>query len=71
MDKDEELRRLFEPRRHMEMVDLKDIEANICTKKECLANGNPHRHTVAECKEHPYCIDEPLREDLKTFTVVP
>ena len=55
----------------MEMVDLKDIEANICTKKECLANGNPHRHTVAECKEHPYCIDEPLREDLKTFTVVP
>ena len=40
-------------------------------KKECFANGNPHRHRRTECKLHPYCVVDPLDENIKTKDRVP
>ena len=49
-------------------------EANICTKPECLTDGRvgkPHRHNLPSCKEHPYCIDDPLKEEVPLWSTLP
>ena len=51
--------------------DTKKGRELICNKKECLANGFPHRHNVTTCNSHPYCIDDRMKQQSPIETRVP
>ena len=75
-DSEEILKPQFDPfkfpaREHLEMVDLEKIKKHTCTNKECYSNGQPHRHQRDECKLHPYCLIDPLTEQMPVQMRVP
>ena len=57
--------------KHIDAVSLEVIKKNICTRAVCLANNNPHRHSIEACKEHPYCVVDPLEPEIQTEMQMP
>ena len=71
---DEEDDNFIETRPMLDAVDLNLIKENICTKKTCYTTGSagkPHRHQIGQCKEHPYCLDDAIAEQIPTFSRLP